>query len=176
MDPDSTIWMKLKFINYPRESSLKFKSLIAAAVIAVSALNANAAPTSFTQVSGSFNDTLLGSINIPTLSNVAGGLGYILNFKIFGTNFNMPVVTFTGVSLGVQTATADALNNFTFSGLAAGNYDLKVTGSVAGGGSNFIQAQYTVTAVPEPETYDMLLAGLGLMGAIARRRNKAGSV
>jgi hypothetical protein len=29
-----------------------------------------------------------------------------------------------------------------------------------------------VAAVPEPETYAMLLAGLGLMGAIARRRNK----
>lgn len=30
----------------------------------------------------------------------------------------------------------------------------------------------TVAAVPEPETYGMLLAGLGLIGAIARRRNK----
>lgn len=29
---------------------------------------------------------------------------------------------------------------------------------------------YTVAAVPEPETYAMLLAGLGLMGAVARRR------
>lgn len=29
---------------------------------------------------------------------------------------------------------------------------------------------FTVTAVPEPETYAMLLAGLGLMGAVARRR------
>ena len=31
----------------------------------------------------------------------------------------------------------------------------------------------SVTSVPEPETYAMLLAGLGLMGTIARRRNKA---
>jgi len=29
----------------------------------------------------------------------------------------------------------------------------------------------TVTPVPEPESYAMLLAGLGLMGAIAKRRN-----
>ena len=36
------------------------------------------------------------------------------------------------------------------------------------------QSDYTlvsITAVPEPETYAMLLAGLGVMGAIARRRN-----
>ena len=38
------------------------------------------------------------------------------------------------------------------------------------------QSDYTlvsVTAVPEPETYAMLLAGLGLMGGIARRRKQA---
>ncbi len=32
---------------------------------------------------------------------------------------------------------------------------------------------FNVTAVPEPETYAMLLAGLGLVGAIARRRKTA---
>lgn len=35
---------------------------------------------------------------------------------------------------------------------------------------------HAVTAVPEPETYAMLLAGLGLIGTIARRRNKSKSV
>lgn len=40
------------------------------------------------------------------------------------------------------------------------------------GGSGFLSLQYTAitTPVPEPETYAMLLAGLGLMGAISRRR------
>jgi hypothetical protein len=34
----------------------------------------------------------------------------------------------------------------------------------------------TITsAVPEPESYAMFLAGLGLMGTIARRRNSAKS-
>lgn len=35
------------------------------------------------------------------------------------------------------------------------------------------QAFGTVVAVPEPETYAMLLAGLGLMGFIARRKKSA---
>ena len=34
-------------------------------------------------------------------------------------------------------------------------------------------ANALVTAVPEPESYAMLLAGLGLMGTIARRRNQS---
>lgn len=34
------------------------------------------------------------------------------------------------------------------------------------------QGYAPAAAVPEPETYAMLLAGLGLMGVIARRRNK----
>ena len=35
------------------------------------------------------------------------------------------------------------------------------------------QAVGTIAAVPEPETYAMLLAGLGLMGTVARRRKAA---
>jgi hypothetical protein len=35
---------------------------------------------------------------------------------------------------------------------------------------NYVESTMVLTPVPEPETYAMLLAGLGLMGAIARRR------
>ncbi|MBK9347554.1 MAG: PEP-CTERM sorting domain-containing protein [Burkholderiales bacterium] len=43
-------------------------------------------------------------------------------------------------------------------------------GFASAGGASY-GGNIGVTAVPEPETYAMLLAGLGLMGAIARRRN-----
>lgn len=39
-------------------------------------------------------------------------------------------------------------------------------------GTNVVMDQANIAAVPEPETFAMLLAGLGLMGVVARRRSK----
>ena len=59
--------------------------------------------------------------------------------------------------------------NTTFA-LPGGDYFYEVTGTINGvmGGSYLISS--TVSAVPEPETYAMLLAGLGLVGFSLRRR------
>lgn len=58
--------------------------------------------------------------------------------------------------------------------LGAGSYYLQVTGVVLGaaGGnySNTFELTPAVTAVPEAETYAMLLAGLGLVGFVGRRK------
>jgi hypothetical protein len=48
--------------------------------------------------------------------------------------------------------------------------DFVVTGSPAGPQSDVFFDGLSVTAVPEPESYAMLLAGLGLLGFAARRR------
>ena len=57
--------------------------------------------------------------------------------------------------------------------LLAGTHTLEIKGIASVGGASY-GGNVAVQAVPEPETYAMLLAGLGLMGGIARRRaNKA---
>jgi hypothetical protein len=62
----------------------------------------------------------------------------------------------------------------------AGNLVFGIVASDAGTGSLSVgfnaSSNGAVGAVPEPESYAMLLAGLGLMGAIVQRRKKMGAV
>jgi hypothetical protein len=70
-----------------------------------------------------------------------------------------------------------ALNLANSASLTTGIYTINLmTGAATLNGTyNGTLSGLTVSAVPEPETYAMLLAGLGLMGAaIRRRREQAG--
>jgi hypothetical protein len=76
--------------------------------------------------------------------------------------------------------TLDHMVSKTFSNLAAGDYSVFLGGAdyLAQNTANpDLMTGYGVTGtlvagvVPEPETYAMLLAGLGLMGAIVKKRN-----
>ncbi len=81
--------------------------------------------------------------------------------------------TFTGTGqagfvFGLDTTQAAQAQAQAFSGGSFGNnlIGLSATASMATGGPE----TFFVTAVPEPETYLMMLSGLGLLGFIARRR------
>jgi hypothetical protein len=56
--------------------------------------------------------------------------------------------------------------------LSAGAYTLRVIGYVNGVSGSY-SGNIAVSAVPEPEAIAMLLAGLGLVGVVARRRKVA---
>jgi len=74
--------------------------------------------------------------------------------------------------LGAVSIPPAIVQSVTYNGmLDTGDYSLAVAGTTSGDGT--YQVSLLATPVPEPETIAMLLAGLGLMGTIARRRNRA---
>jgi hypothetical protein len=75
----------------------------------------------------------------------------------------------------LQSGTVDV---WTISGsnLMAGNYYLQVTGNLVGNTAAAFGGAVSMAMaapVPEPETYGMMLAGLGVLGFLARRRKAA---
>jgi len=85
-------------------------------------------------------------------------------------------VTFTKASLNNVDFLPGSSGNLNGSlGLLSGTNTLKVFGTTESWGGSY---QYTIggsaitASVPEPETFAMLLAGLGLIGAMTRRRNR----
>lgn len=143
------------------------------------------APTLFAGFApiGDFTDNWLFSLP------ANGGSGYsVANFApsglsgTFNTVFSSLVLVSNpdGVlSTGDEVALASAIGlntnslKLNWSATSGGNYYLKVIGETNGTQGGLYSGGITVTPVPEPESYAMFLAGLGVMGAIAVRRNKS---
>jgi hypothetical protein len=79
----------------------------------------------------------------------------------------------SGTNIG-EFAFSNTSSSATFTSLAAGSYYYVVSGKV---GANAVAASYALTSqaspVPEPETYALMLAGLGAGGFIFLRRRNA---
>lgn len=81
----------------------------------------------------------------------------------------------TQVGAGWSTASDSILTDGLFSSIGPGHYKLQFLFDSGNGAAEarLISGLVSVTAVPEPESYAMFLAGLGVLGAIARRRMQA---
>jgi PEP-CTERM motif len=84
-------------------------------------------------------------------------------------------VTLQDTSFAVIGSDNTPADGFSFGNLAAGNYALNVLGLAEGSqGGFYAGGMIAQTApIPEPETYALMLAGLGIVGFIARRRRSA---
>ncbi len=152
---------------------MNFKNALAAVTVAAASMGAQAATNSQSLVMGSF-DQKVADVAVAGLSNVTGSFDYLVSaIGASGNSYTASAISGLTASLylgNTLQGTSTGLN-FSFNNLQSGTYTLKASGTVANG-FNVLITSYTVTPVPEPESYAMLLAGLGVMGAIARRRSK----
>ncbi len=156
------------------------RKLLGAVLLSASALGANAQSILSGPVTGSsFSDVVVGTITVSSLSDLTGSL-FAASSITFTTPFPLTLtlgtVTFSSGTVGSLIGDLDfSAQGFSFKNVLAGNYIVKASGNISGGqvaNLALIGASYAITPVPEPETFAMLLAGLGLMGAIAVRRKK----
>jgi hypothetical protein len=107
--------------------------------------------------------------------SVANDASLSLTF-VDNSKYAMTLDSWSLSEAGVGTITADAGSNFSaisYTGLGAGTYELSINGTLLKGykgdsyGGDIISE---VAPVPEPETYALMVAGLGMLGLMARRR------
>ncbi|MFT5590771.1 MAG: hypothetical protein ACI9ZF_002965 [Bradyrhizobium sp.] len=129
---------------------------------------------------GSFNDVF----NFTPAS--VGGLTTALlsSFNIFGNGVTFNSASLNGVSL-IPAPTINPVPGVTVFGMAlgaqpfTGPLQLLVNGNSMGTINSYTGSLYVTSGtpipppVPEPETYAMMLAGLGLLGFAAHRKAKA---
>ncbi len=163
---------------------MKFRPhlIAAAALIAASAAHADSFNFSGTIDAGPLaGQTFAGSYTFaPAL--VTGSSFEQIELSAFSLNFNSVTYTLNasatadyadGVFLGLSYSFSDSSHQLSMiSGSfdasdAFLNYQPLLAGSPVPTASS---GMYSVTAVPEPETYALMLGGLGLVGWMARRR------
>lgn len=109
--------------------------------------------------------------------SLTGGLQYILAFDLAGSqrgSVEKVNVNFGSAVDNLTVNSGDGFSNHTllFSPSTTGIYSL-IFQNAGGDNVGALLDNVSVSAVPEPETYAMLLVGLGLLGFMARRRKES---
>jgi hypothetical protein len=114
------------------------------------------------------------------------GSGYtVSNFTFLPAQFNTVFTNFNLVSnadgiignaddhvVASATSAGAANMSLTFAANAGGNYYLSVIGLTNGTSGGVYNGAISVSAVPEPQTYALMLAGVGMVGFLAFRRSR----
>ena len=156
---------------------MNFKQLTLAITIALSSAtsmaenyNFNVTPPTFafgsnTVTAGAFTDTW--TFNVAGLLDVDGVLSNFAAKSSNNIDFTVGGVSLNGIILDVTNIGSLSLASLESTTLS-GPLTLVVNGTSAGNGTYSLN--FNIAAVPEPETYALMLAGLSLVGFAARRK------
>lgn len=162
---------------------MNFKQLFTAVLLAAASTSAMA--TNFTQnVAITGNTTNFGQSHVGAagvfsdtfnFTGVTGNFNVNLGLFSFGLsaaqNIDFTSVIFNGtpltISNGLFVSTANTLANLNV------NTPFTLTVNGISGSNASYSGVLNASAVPEPETYTLMLAGLGLVGFATRRKNNA---
>jgi hypothetical protein len=156
---------------------MKLKSIVAASIVALTTLSSHAAATDWgthdllesslaLSPGGAVFDTY--AFTLSAASTVASSITSMGNLA--PATYSLWNADNTPTAFSWNVGGAPAVHSVN---LAAGSYYYSVFATATGAAAYSINSAATVTAVPEPETYALLLAGLGVIGFVAKRRNKA---
>lgn len=155
---------------------MKLKLLVAG-VLAAASFGAMAGDKEITAIADGNTYTFDAEVGDGILS---GGHDLISLLGLGAGSYNIGItvsgqyLNFSGATSNLNGTTGVAVDfkNLSFYGVdysGAGPFTLDLAGTTFADAANY-SGTYSVSAVPEPETYGMLLGGLGLLGFISRRR------
>lgn len=138
-------------------------------------LSTTASVNTFTHSPPTTTFTDLINFTIPQLSDL-GASAIPLNLTFPGVQY--AVFNLMGYLYGGHGASGTALDSmqgnnttYTFANLGAGDYSFKFTGDLGTSGGGYMVG-LSIAPVPEPSEWAMMLAGLGIVGAVAARRRR----
>ncbi len=168
---------------------MKLKHIVAALALCASTLPTFAAPSQYVLDLSPDNQVNMTLGTVGTFSGLSDVLITFDYFTAIGIPFSLGTVGGASLSLvpggpssGLTATGASTSSNLfgingslvtysaTFQNVLAGNYGIQLTGTDGGQFIAVTNVTSSVTAVPEPESYAMLLAGLGALGFMGRRR------